>query len=168
MTGIDLGGQLGEREMLIGFLDWYRAVVERKVDGLPHADATRKLTGTGLSALGVLKHLGWVECWWFRDAFAGEYVDSHRAGDGGDNAHQFLIEPTDTVESVVDFYRAQVARSQTIVAAASSLDALSRRRHDIWGPVSLRWILVHMIEETARHAGHLDLMREELDGRTGD
>jgi len=167
VTGIDFGGQLGEREMLIGFLDWYRAIVERKVDGLPLADATRALTGTGLSALGVLKHLGWVECWWFREAFAGEDVNGRRDG-GGDTSHQFLIEPTDTVGSVVDFYRAQVERSQTIVAATSSLDTPSRRRHDIRGPVSLRWILVHMIEETARHAGHLDLMREELDGRTGD
>lgn len=152
--------------MLTGFLDWYRAVVERKLDGLSLADATRKLTDSGLSALGVLKHLGWVECWWFREAFAGDDVESHRGG--GDNSQQFLIEPTDTVESVVDFYRTQVARSRTIVAATSSLDALSRRQHDVWGSVSLRWILVHMIEETARHAGHLDLMREELDGQTGD
>jgi len=168
VTGIDLGGQLGEREMLTGFLDWYRAVVERKLEGLPLADATRKLTGSGLSALGVLKHLGWVECWWFREAFAGEDVGSHRAGDGGDHSHQFVIEPTDTVESVLDSYRAQVARCRTIVAEAPSLDALSRRQHDIFGAVSLRWILVHMIEETSRHAGHLDLMREELDGQTGD
>jgi Protein of unknown function (DUF664) len=168
VSGIDLGGQLGEREMLTGFLDWYRAVVERKLEGLPLADATRELTASGLSALGVLKHLGWVECRWFREAFAGEDVDSHRVGDRGDNSHEFLIEPTDTVESVLDSYRAQVARCRTIVAEASSLDTLSRRQHDILGAVSLRWILVHQIEETSRHAGHLDLMREELDGQTGD
>ncbi len=167
MTGTDFGGQFGERELLTGFLDWNRLVVERKTDGLELADAAREQTATGLSPLGVVKHLGWVERWWFQDRFAGEDVDSRRAGDGSDLHHQFRVEPTDSVASATSFYRTEVDRSRAVAAAASSLDALSKRSHDVWGHVSLRWILVHMIEETARHAGHLDLMREAIDGQTG-
>jgi hypothetical protein len=58
--------------------------------------------------------------------------------------------------------------STRIVREAPSLDDLCVREHDVWGRVTLRWILVHMLEETARHAGHLDVMREHIDGRTGD
>jgi hypothetical protein len=71
-------------------------------------------------------------------------------------------------DSVVAEYRAACARSRAIIDAASSLDALSENADELRGNVSLRWILVHMLEETARHAGHLDLMRESIDGRTGD
>jgi hypothetical protein len=166
VTRVDLGGQQGEREMLTGFLDWNRSIVEHKLDGLSLADAARVQTASGLSPLGVVKHLGWVECWWFQDALAGEDVDSNRIVGGG-NAHQFRVEPADTVSSVLERYGAQVARSRTVAAATTSLDSPSSREHDIWGLVSLRWILVHMIEETARHAGHLDLMREAIDGQTG-
>ena len=76
--------------------------------------------------------------------------------------------PTDSVDSVVAEYRDVCEQSRAIAAAAPSLDELSLVVDDVWGNVSLRWIFVHMIEETARHAGHLDLMREQIDGRTGD
>src|SRR5580698_3209567 len=71
-----LGVRRGEGETLEGFLDWYRAVVERKLDGLSPDDAKRVMTPTGMSPLGVLKHLGWVERGWFREIFAGEDVES--------------------------------------------------------------------------------------------
>lgn len=70
------GARFGEREMLTGFLDWYRAIVERKVEGVSLEDASRQLTGTGLSLLGVVRHLGWVEHYWFQFVFAGEDVDA--------------------------------------------------------------------------------------------
>ena len=161
-----LGTRRGERETLEGSLDWYRAVVERKVDGLALDDAKRAMTPTGMSALGVLKHLGWVERGWFREIFAGENVESIDVD--GDNTPEFAIGNDDTVESVIGFYRAEVEESRRVSRNAPSLDALSAKETLNRGPVTLRWIMVHMLEETARHAGHLDLMRENIDGQVGD
>jgi hypothetical protein len=89
------------------------------------------------------------------------------ADTGEDNSADFVIQPGDTVESVLGFYRDEAERSRQI-AAGSSLESLSSRETSLGERVSLRWILVHMLEETARHAGHMDLMRENIDGRTGD
>jgi hypothetical protein len=149
--------------MLSGFLDWYRSVVEHKVEGLALDDATRIMTPTGLSPLGVVAHLSAVEIGWFDETFVGQPVDPI-----WDDHGCFRIRDSDTVESVLAEYRDACAGSRGVVAAASSLDDLSARTDEVWGQVSLRWILVHMIEETARHAGHLDIMREAIDGRTGD
>jgi len=152
-----------ERAMLTGFLDWYRQVVANKVDGLSLAQASTVMTSTGLSALAVVKHLSWVEAGWFRGLFAGEPV-----GRGGSNPNSFRLTPDETIESVVTGYHEECAHSRRITDSAPSLDDLSAQPSDMGGRVSLRWILLHMLEETARHAGHLDLMRETLDGRTGD
>ncbi|MGD0314236.1 MAG: DinB family protein [Acidimicrobiales bacterium] len=161
-----LGVRRGERETLEGFLDWYRAVVERKVDGLSLDDATRVMTPTGMSALGILKHLGWVERGWFRETFAGEDVEAIDVD--GDNSAEFAIDHEDTVASVVAFYRAEVEQSRRVVHDTPSLDAVSATETNYGEYVSLRWIVVHMLEETARHAGHLDLIRERIDGQVGD
>jgi len=161
-----LGVRRGERETLEGFLDWYRAVVERKVDGLTLDDAKRVMTPTGMSALGILKHLGWVERGWFRETFAGEDVEAIDVN--GDNSAEFAIGHDDTVASVVAFYRAEVEQSRRVVDEAPSLDALSATETSYREHVSLRWIMVHMLEETARHAGHVDLIREQIDGQVGD
>jgi uncharacterized damage-inducible protein DinB len=149
--------------MLSGFLDWYRSVVEHKVEGLTLDDATRVMTPTGLSPLGVVAHLAAAEVGWFSETFAGQAIDPM-----WDDHGSFRIQDGDTVESVLAEYRGACGRSREVVAAAASLDDLSARTGEVWGDVSLRWMLVHMIEETARHAGHLDIMRETIDGRTGD
>jgi hypothetical protein len=86
----------------------------------------------------------------------------------GDNAPEFAIGDDDTVESVMGFYRAEVEESKRVSRDTPSLDALSANETLHRGQVSLRWIMVHMLEETARHAGHLDLMRENIDGQVGD
>ncbi len=161
-----LGVRQGERETLGGFLDWYRAVVERKVEGLTLDDAKREMTPSGLSALGTLNHLAWVERGWFRETFAGEDVEAIDVD--GDNSAEFAVGDDDTVASVISFYRSEVDQARRIVRGAPSLDALSARETNYRERVSLRWILVHMVEETARHAGHLDLMREAIDGQVGD
>lgn len=158
----DLGGRAPESELLTGFLDWYRDVVARKVEGLSLADASKAVTPTGLSPLNVVAHLAAVEVGWFEETFLGEPEDQGLADHGG-----FRIAPHDTVESVVAEYKQACERSRTIVAGAASLDDLSASE-TFRGKVSLRWILVHMLEETARHAGHLDVMREAIDGRVGD
>jgi hypothetical protein len=161
-----LGVRRGERETLAGFLDWYRAVVERKVEGLSWEDAKRVATPTGMSALGILKHLGWVERGWFRETFAGEDVEAIDLD--GDNSAEFAVSSEDTVESVISFYRSEVEEARRVVREVPSLDALSAKETNYREHVSLRWVMVHMLEETARHAGHLDLMREEIDGQVGD
>jgi Protein of unknown function (DUF664) len=161
-----LGVRRGERETLEGSLDWYRAVVERKVDGLALDDAKRVSTPTGMAALGVVKHLGWVERGWFRETFAGEDVEAIDVD--GDNTPEFAIDDDDTVQSVIRFYRAEVEESRRVCRDAPSLDALSAKETPYREQVTLRWIMVHMLEETARHAGHLDLMRENIDGQVGD
>jgi uncharacterized damage-inducible protein DinB len=155
-----LGGQANERELLTSFLDWYRAVVENKVADLSLDQASRIMTPTGLSPLGIVKHLAYVERGWFKARFAAEEekVDPHTV---------FSVEPGNTVASVLAFYRDSVTESRRI-AAGASLDDVSKSESPHYGFVSLRWILVHMLEETARHAGHLDLMREQIDGKTGD
>jgi len=161
-----LGVRRNESETLEGFLDWYRAVVERKVDGLDLDKASTVMTPTGMSPLGIVKHLGWAERGWFREIFAGEEVDTIDRED--DNSAEFALGADDTVDSVLAFYRTEVEHSRRVVAGSPSLDALSARATKYREQVSLRWILVHMLEETARHAGHLDLMRETIDGTTGD
>jgi hypothetical protein len=161
-----LGVRRGEREMLDGFLDWYRAVVERKVTGLTREDARRVRTPTGMSALGIVKHLGWAERGWFRETFAGE--EPGAMDTDGDRSDEFVIGDDDTVDSVLASYRDEVERSRRVCSGAPSLDALSARETRYRDRVSLRWIMVHMLEETARHAGHLDLMREDIDGQVGD
>jgi len=161
-----LGVRRGEQETLEGFLDWFRTVVERKVDGLSLEDARRLMTPSGMSALGIIKHLGWVERGWFRETFAGEDVEAIDVD--GDNSAEFAIGDDETVESVVAFYQAEAEEARRVVREAPSLDTLSRRKTSYREHVSLRWIMVHMLEETARHAGHLDLMREEIDGQVGD
>jgi uncharacterized damage-inducible protein DinB len=158
-----LGGQAEERPLLAGFLDWNRAVVEHKVQGLSTEAASHVITSTGLSPLGVVAHLAAVEVGWFAETFAGEPVDPM-----WDKHGSFRLTDKDSVDSIVDEYRAACARSRAIVQAAASLDALSAQAHEFYGHVSLRWVLVHMLEETARHAGHLDVMREAIDGQTGD
>jgi hypothetical protein len=157
----DLGGTQDERSMLEGFLDWNRAVVEAKVAGLGREDATRVATPTGLTLLGVVAHLAWVEDLWFTHRFRGGPEP------GGDHPGSFVPAPAGTVESVVAAYRAACERARAVVAGAG-LDDLGVTEHPIYGRVTLRWILVHMIEETARHAGHLDILREQTDGCTGD
>ena len=159
----DLGARANERDMLDGFLDWYRSVVARKVEGMPLELATRIMTPSGLSALGVVAHLAAVEVGWFAETFAGEDVDPMWEEHG-----EFRLRGDDTVESVVAEYADACERSRRIVATAPSLDTLSTLDDDFRGKVSLRWIMVHLIDETARHAGHLDLMCEQLDGRIGD
>jgi hypothetical protein len=160
-----LGGQATERELLTGYLDWYRAVVEAKVADLLLEDASRIMTPTGLSPLGIVKHLAFVERSWFKVRFAA--VEAKPGWTDDDPDADFRIEPGEGVAAVVDFYRESTDASRRI-AADAPLDQLSASPSPHYGHVSLRWILVHMLEETARHAGHLDIMREQIDGRTGD
>lgn len=154
-----------ERQMLTAYLDRQRALLLRKVAGLSSEQLLQTpVTPSTISLLALLKHSAAAERYWFRICFAGEDVSPPWTDDDPDA--DWRIEPDDTPEALHDRYLEEIARSRSIVAEASLDDVAadgSRRR-----PVTLRWILVHMIEEVARHVGHADLIRERLDGSTGD
>lgn len=150
-----------EREMLAAFLDLYRDIVIRKVQGLSEQDARRRLVPSLTTAGGLVKHLRWVEVGWFHQVLEARLGDNQRPHE---RASEFQLEPAETVDLLVAEYRAACAESRRI-AAAHALD--DRAPHRRMGEVSLRWIYVHLIEETARHAGHLDILREQIDGTTG-
>ena len=156
-----LAGVTDEAAELEGFLDWYRDVAIQKLADLSTAEAQRVSTPTHLTLLGIVKHLSWAEWIWFEHFLHGTPRPAK------ENAESFEVTPADTLEQVLADYRDACARSRARVAAAPSLDQLAAVEHRVWGIVTLRWILVHMIEETARHAGHMDILRELTDGRTG-
>ncbi len=149
-----------ETRTLLTALDYQRAVIRRKVEDLPRDVAGAAVEGTQMTALGIVRHLGAVERWWFQRIFAGDVSDHWTPG--------WTIGMRTTMEQVLGQYDEACARSDGIVLAAPSLDAVSAVPADDGHSPNLRWILVHMLAETARHAGHLDLIRERIDGRTGD
>jgi uncharacterized damage-inducible protein DinB len=153
----DLVSAAAERPVLERFLDVYRDNVVEKVAGVTEEQARRRLVPSLSTLGGLLKHLRWVEYGWFHQLF-GARTGSHRREHERD--WEFVLEPADTVASIVDDYRAVCARSRAIAARHTLDDVVP---HDGMGEVSLRWIYVHLIEETARHAGHLDILREQID-----
>lgn len=106
---------------------------------------------------GIVKHLRWVEVAWFHQVLGANSGNNRRQHD---RASEFQVVPQDTVGGLVEDYRAACARSRSL-AAPHDLDTVVP--HYRMGEVSLRWIYVHLIEETARHAGHLDILREQID-----
>lgn len=152
-----------EKESLHVSLDRHRDVVLWKIEGLDDEQLRRPMTPSGTTLLGLVKHLGAMEYEWFCDTFGVE-TEPLPLDDDDENA-DLRIEPQDTTEEIVAFYgRARAAADKVIE---------SREIEDLgtaWfgEAVSLRWVLIHMIEETARHAGHLDIVRELIDGATGD
>jgi uncharacterized damage-inducible protein DinB len=152
-----------EKSMLVAFLDWYRDNLLRKVEGLDREALTRPLVPSATTLLGIVKHLAYVERGWFRITFLGEAV-SRLHSDAFPDA-EFRVEDDESVDEILALYRDEVDRARKIVAAAS-LDDHARRMDR--REYTLRWIMVHMIEETARHVGHADILREQTDGATGE
>ena len=160
-----------ERETQVAFLDFQRAVMIDKASGLTQEQWGQHLEPSTMTLGGMIYHLAVVEESWFADHFAGEGLGEPWASVDweADRDWEWNTAPTMDPEIVLDAYRRAMARSNEIVAAAESLDQLSIKKHPKSGEHwSLRWILVHMIEETARHAGHADLIRESIDGEVGD
>ncbi|WP_411114559.1 DinB family protein [Streptomyces sp. 029-5] len=144
-----------EKATLRGFLDYLRNAVADKVEGAPEPQVRTGGVPSGTSLLGLLKHLAFVE----RFYFLGEDADQWRA--------TMRPSPEDTVDGVLADYRETVERANQVIDACPDL-ALPALRAPHRGPApSMRWVLVHMIEETGRHAGHADILRERIDGSTG-
>ncbi len=151
--------------MLSAFLDRYRETILWKLDGLTTEQASARLVPSVTTSLGIVKHLAYVERWWFQMNFAGDPVSFPWPKDEPDEDIDFRVTEADTIESISALYEREIARSREIVASAL-LDDLGKDLGTV-KPRSLRWIMVHMIEETARHAGHADILRELTDGTIG-
>jgi uncharacterized damage-inducible protein DinB len=154
-----------EKVMLSAFLDRYRETILWKLDGLTKEQASARLVPSVTTLLGIVKHLAYVERWWFQMNFAGDPVGFPWPKDEPDEDIDFRVTESDTIESISTLYQQEIARSREIVAVAS-LEDLGKDLGTV-KPRSLRWIMVHMIDETARHAGHADILRELTDGAIG-
>ncbi len=152
-----------ERELLESHLEHNRLTVRHKMEGLTRDLAIRRLANSPTSALGIVKHLTEVEGWWFRHNLAGEDWQGSSTDEFPDA--EFDIFPEDSVASLLHDYDFACEISRDI-CAKYSLDDLAQRPHRTGSSPSLRWIYLHMIEEIARHNGHLDIYRELLDGTT--
>jgi len=156
-----------ELATLVGFLDFQRATLEWKCDGLSDEQLRQRSVPTSaMSLLGLVRHLTDVEQNWFHISLDGQPPSLHywlRGPDLSDT--DWEVEAADVAESF-RVWREEVDRSRRIVAESESLDRSFDHPHD--GRVTLRWVLTHMIEEYARHNGHADLMREAIDGAVGE
>ena len=159
----------GEREQLLGWYDLQRGIVRMKCEGLGDDDAHRVVVPSSplMTAAGILSHLRWAEELWFREVLLGEPGSGRGFGPdaAGVEDAEFLVQGMPVAELLAE-YDAECARSDAAMAGFSLDETGSTALHSV-GEATLRWILLHMLEETARHAGHLDLVREMLDGDTG-
>jgi hypothetical protein len=153
-----------DRRVLGTLLQFQRESLAGKVDGVDEWDARRALVPSGTSLLWLVGHVARAESLWLETRFAG--IAPAPADDA--------VDPDDTVAAALDAYRAVWLRSDAIVAAAD-LDDRCRAADgpdgpdgtDDTDPPTLRWVLAHLLQETARHAGHADILREQIDGATG-
>jgi len=152
-----------ERTALEQRLDHHRGLVVAALTGLDHAQASRRaLPATDLTILGIVKHLAWTEDRWFQHKFLGhDLPEAWAAAPPGESDWPFTSSAPDTVDDVIALYRDACARSRC-AAAGQALDTPAALVSFGRGPVNLRWLLVHMIDETARHLGHIDLLRDAL------
>jgi uncharacterized damage-inducible protein DinB len=156
-----------ERATLLGFLDYQRQTLAWKCAGLqPEQLARRAVPPSELSLLGLLRHLAEVERGWFR-GFAGEPTSYLYATEEDPDLdfHGAVADPA-VVEAAYADWRAEIHHAHDILAGAQLDDTFTRQRDG--NTFSLRWVLAHMIEEYARHNGHADLLRERIDGATGE
>lgn len=156
-----------ERGTLVEYLRYQRLTLEIKCRGLDAEQlARRSVPPSTMSLLGLVRHLAEVERSWFRRVIAGEDVPRRYATEDEPDADFDGATGTDAaVAEAWAAWRAEVAFAEGVVAAAPSLDVTGTTRYGT--VVSLREVLVHMIEEYARHNGHADLLRERIDGRVG-
>ncbi|WP_433382603.1 DinB family protein [Actinoplanes sp. CA-142083] len=145
----------GERATLVGLLQFQRESLVRKVIGVGDEDARRSPVGSGTSLLWLVKHLTWAELSWFLVRFAGEDV----------TLPDEEVREGDTLREAIDAYEAAWQRVAPVLTDGD-LEAMLAR-DDGQPRCNLRFVIGHMLEETARHAGHADILRELIDGSTG-
>jgi Protein of unknown function (DUF664) len=163
-------GKESDDATLLAFLQGQRDAVLSIVDGLDEDAWHRSIVPTGWTPAGMVAHLGGAEWHWFQGVVAG--VEPELPGDLEDDMPPYdpmtvVFEAEEPSSEVVAFYKEQCARSDAVLAEVS-LSATPKGLHGLPGsdePPNVRWVVLHMIEETARHAGHLDIARELMDGQ---
>ncbi len=156
-----------ERTALLGWYDLQRGIVRLKTEGLTDEQAHRALLPTSplMTVAGVVAHLAHCEDLWFRECFLGERGTGRGFGPEAGEGDDFRVEGA-TLAQVLADYDDACARTDAVLAAHDLDETGSTAIHPV-GEATLRWMVLHMLEETARHAGHLDLLREQLDGEVG-
>ncbi|HET6986880.1 MAG TPA: DinB family protein [Kribbella sp.] len=158
-----------ERGQLTGWLDLQRSFVRMKCEGLGEEDAHRKVLETSplMTMAGIVAHLRWNEYSWFQLNLMGVPNTGQTPWTEGGHPDAEMLVDEIPLGQLLDEYDAECARSNETIAALS-LDAVEQGPYAAEGEAaSLRYILCHMIEETARHVGHMDIIRELVDGKTG-
>jgi hypothetical protein len=179
MTVIDDHGRpepepaVGEVETLLGFLDYQRATLEWKCRGLDAAGMSTRVAPSTMTLGGIMKHLAWVEDHWFSYFLDNvDRAEPWRSVDwSADGDWEWNSAASDSPNALRSLWAAATDASRARISDALSrggLDGLSLRTWDNGEAPSLRWIIVHMIEEYARHNGHADILREAVDGETGE
>src|SRR3990170_3325589 len=146
-----------ELEMLLAFMDWLRRAVVAKFEGVDELAARCRTLPSPTSMMGLLRHLTHVEMFWFQHSFAGRDTNPLR-----DDDCDFDVADGDTIADLVARYQVACDESREAIRGATP-DTLAKHPYN-YPEINLRYVLIHMIEETARHAGHLDILREEMDG----
>lgn len=156
-----------DRTILTSFLNWQRETLELKCSGLdPEQLARRAVPPSTMSLLGLVRHMAEVERSWFQVVLAGRHAPAHFCSPTNrDGDFDGAVADAAVVAEAFATWKANIAFSDRFVAEAPSLDVVGHDPDE--GPFSLRWVLVHMVEEYARHNGHADLLREQIDGRLG-
>ncbi|MCQ8836290.1 DinB family protein [Streptomyces malaysiensis] len=154
-------------ELLLGYLEWYRKALIRKLAGLSDDQLRTPVEPLSWSPLGLVQHLSWVERRWLRWGFAAENVVPYPPG--GD-AKEWTVAADTSAAEVMAAYQAEVTAADSLTAAAALSDKArlgGRFKTPAQAP-SLGRILFHLLQEYARHVGHLDVARELIDGETGE
>ncbi|GHD01479.1 DinB family protein [Zhihengliuella salsuginis] len=159
-----------EREMLLNFIDYYRSVMLRKAEGLTREELALSVPPSTMTLAGMIKHLAYVEHEWFSYRLEGnEWTEPWGGVDWeSDVDWDWNSAARDAWEDVASLYLREIDRSRDTVERFRDLDQPLARPDGDGKQVTLRWMLVHLVEEYARHAGHADLLRESIDGSVGD
>ena len=162
-----------ETDSLVGYLEWQRATFEWKTRGLDTTQLMQRLPSSSMTLGGLLKHLAWVEDHWFSFFLHGrERAECWLAVDWAAEPNwDWTSAAQDSADELRALWTSSVEASRRDLddaLANSGLDHMAKRTWDSGESPSLRWILLHMIEEYARHNGHADLLREAIDGQVGE
>jgi uncharacterized damage-inducible protein DinB len=156
-----------ERTLLLGSLRWQRETLELKCSGLDAEQLARHaVEPSTMSLLGLVRHMAEIERGWFREVMAGQDTPRHFCSDiDRDGDFDRAVADPDVVARAFEVWHDEISFANEFVIDAADLDVTG---HDPYlGDVSLRWVLIHMVDEYARHNGHADLLRERIDGAIG-
>jgi uncharacterized damage-inducible protein DinB len=149
--------------LAVDYLDWYGDVLLRRLEGLDAEQQTTSVVPSGWSALGMVKHSASVRRYWMRYVFAGEEVDFSWPGT---EQQEWEIAEDDTSKRIQDYYRREHQNSLRTFRSTPPAAVSVRSYGDTGVRPTLAWVLMHLLQESARHSGHLDISRELTDGAT--